>query len=101
MDQIGKTVSGNILVEMTPREGEAVLRLFRAKAGLTVGLGEGLAHYRKAQGLTQAQVGQILEISSSYVSRIERGAAGKVSPEIQQRIITFIQTAGETLHDHT
>ncbi len=95
MYQIGQTVSGNILVEMTPREWEAMLHLFRAKAGVTVGLGEGLAHYRKAQGLTQAQIGQILKISSSYVSRIERGTAGNVSIEIQQRIIAFIQTIRE------
>ncbi len=94
MYQIGETVTGNILVEMTPREWEAVLRLFRAKTGFTVGLGQGLARYRQAQGLTQAQMGQILDISSSYISRIERGIAGHVSLDIQQRIIAFIQRCG-------
>ena len=91
MYQVGETVSGNILVEMTPRECEAVSHLFRIKVGYTSGLGDELVRYRKRHGLTQAEMGQMLDISKSYVSQIERGLTGNVSMAIRQRIIALLQ----------
>ena len=91
MYQVGETLSGNILVEMTPHEWEAVNNLFRTSVGVTVSLGDELARYRKSKGLTQAEAAKRLQISKSYVSRIERGAAGNVSPDIQQRIMALVQ----------
>ena len=91
MYQVGKTVSGNILVEMTPREWEAVKNLFRTSVGFTVSLGDELVRYRESKKLTQAETAKLLGISKSYVSRIERGVAGKVSLDIQQRIMALIQ----------
>ena len=91
MYQVGKTVSGNILVEMTPREWEAVSNLFRTSVGFTVNLGNELVRYRQSKGLTQAEAAQLLGISKSYVSRIERGVVSNVSIDIQQRIITLLQ----------
>ncbi len=91
MYQVGETVSGNILVEMTPREWEAVTHLFRTKVGVIAGLGDELARYRKSQGLTQAEMGRRLDISKSYISRIERGLTGNISTSIQQRIVALLQ----------
>ena len=91
MYQVGKTVSGNILVEMTSREWEAVSNLFRTSVGFTVNLGDELVRYRQSKGLTQVESAQLLGISKSYVSRIERGVAGNVSVDIQQRIIALMQ----------
>ena len=91
MYQVGETLSGNILVEMTPREWEAVTNLFRTSVGFTVTLGDELVRYRQSKGLTQTETAQLLEISKSYVSRIERGVAGNVSVDIQQRIIALMQ----------
>ena len=91
MYQVGKTVAGNILVEMTPREWEAASNLFRISVGFTVNLGDELVRYRQSKGLTQAEVAHLLEISKSYVSRIERGVVGNVSVDIQQRIIALMQ----------
>ena len=91
MYQVGETLSGNILVEMTPHEWEAVTNLFRTSTGFTVSLGDELVRYRHSKGLTQAQAAQLLGISKSYVSRIERGVAGNISSEIQHRIIAIIQ----------
>ncbi len=91
MYQVGETLSGNILVEMTPHEWEAVNNLFRTSVGFTVSMGNELVRYRKSKGLTQAEAAKQLQISKSYVSRIERGVAGNVSPDIQQRIMALIQ----------
>ncbi len=91
MYQIGETISGNILVEMTPLEWAAVSDLFKTKVGFTLGLGGELAKYRKNRGLTQTEMAQLLGISPSYVSRIERGLANNVSVAIKQRVIALLQ----------
>lgn len=91
MYQVAETVSGNMLVEMTPREWEAVSHLFETSVGLTLGLGDELIRYRKSKNLTQADMGRLLDISTSYVSRIERGVTNNVSLTIQRRIMALLQ----------
>jgi len=91
MFKVGETTGGNILVEMTPREWEAVCNLFRIKVGFTQGLGDELIKYRLARGLTQAEIATKLDISRSYVSRIERGLTGNVSVALQRRIIALLE----------
>lgn len=40
---------------------------------LLLNIGQAIAKYRQASGLTQAQLAEILEISNDAVSRMERG----------------------------
>ncbi|WJD72176.1 helix-turn-helix transcriptional regulator [Pseudomonas asiatica] len=47
-------------------------------------IGRQLAKYRRAQGFTQAQVGERLEIGTEAVSRMERGKVELTVPKLLQ-----------------
>lgn len=47
-------------------------------------IGRQLANYRRAQGFTQAQVGERLEIGTEAVSRMERGKVELTVPKLLQ-----------------
>ncbi len=91
MYRVGETTAGNILVEMTPREWEAVTMLFKANDIFIDHLGEELARYRRESGLSQSAVAHKLGVSRAYVSLIERGLADNVSNEVRRRIAQLVR----------
>ena len=91
MYKVGETTAGNILVEMTQREWEAVTVFFRTSDVYMVHLGEELARYRRQTGLSQSEVARQLDVSRTYVSFIERGLADNVSVKIRQRIAELVR----------
>jgi len=88
--KIGETTSGNILVEMTRREWDAVNIFFRAGDNFVVHLGRELARYRRQSGLSQSQVAKQLGVSRAYVSLIERGIADNMSDQVRRRIVDLV-----------
>jgi DNA-binding XRE family transcriptional regulator len=89
--KVGETTSGNILVEMTPREWEAVIVFFRTSDVHMAHLGEELARYRRQNELSQSEVARQLDVSRTYVSFIERGLAENVSVKVRQRIAELVR----------
>ena len=91
MYKVGETTTGNILVEITPKEWDAVVLFFKASDVFAIHLGEELARYRRQTGLSQSEVAKKLGVSRTYVSFIERGIADNVSLKVRKRIAQLVQ----------
>jgi len=89
MNKIDTTATGNVLVEMTPKEWHRASILFKASEDVTIDLGEEILRYRRQTGTSLADTAKQLGISSNYVSLIEWGLANNVTPQLRQRILNL------------
>lgn len=89
MNKIDTTATGNVLVEMTPKEWHRASILFKASEDVSIDLGEEILRYRRQTGTSLADTAKQLGISSNYVSLIEWGLANNVTPQLRQRILNL------------
>lgn len=87
MNKIDTTPSGNVVVEMTPKEWHRASILFRASDDLPMNVGEELTKYRRRAGISLDETAKKLGISTNYATLIEWGLARNVSPHLRQRIL--------------
>jgi transcriptional regulator with XRE-family HTH domain len=81
----------------------------KREASRALALGALVRKLRRHQGLTQEQVGKLIPISSSSVSRIELGVQGPPEPETIERIAAalgadpgeLLRAAGRTASGQT
>ena len=90
MNKVDVTSSGNVLVEMTPKEWHRASILFKSNADLPVNIGEELVKYRRKLGVGLDDTAKTLGISTNYVTLIEWGLARNVSPQLRQRILELV-----------
>jgi len=68
MQKVGKTSTGNILVEITPEEWKRIARYMNIPEDIA----EELRKYRKKHGLSQVALAKKLSVSRRYIQEIER-----------------------------
>ena len=90
MNKVDKTATGNILVEMTPKEWHRASILFKSTDDVPFNIGEELVKYRRKTGVGQEEVAMQLGISTNYITLIEWGLARNVSPQLRQRIVEMV-----------
>ena len=90
MNKVDITSSGNVLVEMTPKEWHRASILFKSNNDLPVNIGEELVKYRRKAGVGLDDTAKTLGISTNYVTLIEWGLARNVSPQLRQRILELV-----------
>lgn len=93
MNKIDVTASGNVLVEMTPKEWHRASILFKSSDDLPVNIGEELVKFRRKAGVGLDDTAKKLGISTNYVTLIEWGLARNVSPQLRQRILELVAEA--------
>ena len=87
MHKVGKTSSGNILVEMTTEEWERLAQYI----SLPEDIAGAVKRYRREHGLSQGALAKKLGVSRGYISGLERGfAPNKKTLEKYKRIISII-----------
>lgn len=87
MRKVGKTLSGNVLVEVTPEEWERLARYL----SLPDDIAGAVKRYRREHGLSQGALAKKLGVSRGYVSGLERGLdPNKTTLEKYRRIISMI-----------
>ena len=91
MNKVNTTTSGNVLVEMTPKEWLRASILFKTNDEMPINLGEELVRYRRKTGTSLDETAQRLGISVNYVTLIEWGLARNVSPQLRQRITDMVE----------
>jgi DNA-binding XRE family transcriptional regulator len=87
VNKIDTTPSGNVLVEMTPKEWHRASILFRSAEDLPMNVGEELTKYRRHAGISLDEAAKKLGISTNYATLIEWGLARNVSPHLRQRVL--------------
>jgi DNA-binding XRE family transcriptional regulator len=90
MNKVDITATGNILVEMTPKEWHRASILFKSTDDVPFNIGEELVKYRRKTGVGQEEVAMQLGISTNYITLIEWGLARNVSPQLRQRIVEMV-----------
>ena len=90
MNKVDITATGNILVEMTPKEWHRASILFKSADDIPFNIGEELVKYRRSTGVSQEEVATQLGISTNYITLIEWGLARNVSPQLRQRIVEMV-----------
>lgn len=90
MNKINTTSTGNIVVEMTPKEWSRASTLFKADDDLVINIGEELVRFRRKTGTRLEEAAKMLGISTNYVTLIEWGLARNVSPQLRQRITEMV-----------
>ena len=70
MHKVGKTASGNVLVELRPHEWQRFAQYIVAPEDI----GGAVKKYRREHGLSQENLGKELGVSRNYVSALERGS---------------------------
>ena len=86
MRKVGKTSSGNILVEMSPAEWKRIA----LSKGLPDDLPVAMIKYRKQHGLSQKDFADKIGISRTRVQEIERGLIRNLTYGTYERIISTI-----------
>jgi len=87
MHKIGKTESGNILVEMTDEEWEKLAQY----RDIPENIGGALKKYRKEHGLSQGALAKKLGVSRNWISGIERGViSNKKTVKKYKHIVSII-----------
>ena len=86
MHKVGKTSSGNILVEMSPAEWKRIA----LSKGLPDDLPVAMVKYRKQHGLSQKDFADKIGISRTRVQEIERGLIRNLTYRTYERIISTI-----------
>ena len=90
MNKVDITATGNILVEMTPKEWHRASILFKSTDDIPFNIGEELVKFRRKTGVSQEEVASQLGISTNYITLIEWGLARNVSPQLRQRIVKMV-----------
>jgi len=90
MNKVDITATGNILVEMTPKEWHRASILFKSTDDIPFNVGEELVKFRRKTGVSQEEVASQLGISTNYITLIEWGLARNVSPQLRQRIVEMV-----------
>jgi DNA-binding XRE family transcriptional regulator len=90
MNKVDITATGNILVEMTPKEWHRASILFKSTDDIPFNIGEELVKFRRKTGVSQEEVASQLGISTNYITLIEWGLARNVSPQLRQRIVEMV-----------
>lgn len=90
MNKVDTTSSGNILVEMTPKEWHRASILFKTVEDDLINIGEELVRYRRKTGIGLEEMAKSLGITTNYVSLIEWGLARRITPQLRQRIIEMV-----------
>ena len=90
MYKVDTTASGNILVEMTPKEWHKASILFRPIEDDLLNIGEELVRYRRKTGVGLDEMAKKLDITTNYVSLIEWGLARHITPQLRQRITNLV-----------
>ena len=87
MRRVGKTSTGNILVEITPEEWKRIARYMNIPEDIA----EELRKYRKKHGLSQVELAKKLGVSRGYISELERCISPLYTTlEQYRRIISLI-----------
>ncbi len=86
MRKIGKTLSGNVLVEMSANEWKQVVK----DNGIPKDLSAAVLQYRRENSLTQTELAKQIGISRTRVQEIERGLSRNMSLQTYQRLISTI-----------
>jgi len=89
MKWIGVTTNGNYIIELSPEYWQVIAE---SGVGDDAPIGEAIRVYRKAQGITQAQMAKRVGISRNYLSMIERDTVRNYSHDTYIRIIAEIAT---------
>jgi DNA-binding XRE family transcriptional regulator len=86
MRKIGKTLSGNILIEMSVNEWQEVIEHNVIPKDLSVAV----VQYRMENGLTQMELAQKIGISRTRVQEIERGLSRNMRLRTYERVLSTI-----------
>ena len=86
MRKIGKTLSGNVLIEMSMNEWQEVFE----HNGNPKDLSAAVVEYRMKNGLTQTQLAQKIGISRTRVQEIERGLSRNMRLQTYERVLSTI-----------
>lgn len=86
MRKIGKTLSGNVLIEMSMNEWQEVVE----HNGSPKDLSAAVTEYRMKNGLTQKQLAQKIGISRTRVQEIERGLSRNMRLRTYERVLSTI-----------
>jgi DNA-binding XRE family transcriptional regulator len=86
MRKIGKTLSGNILIEMSVNEWQEVVE----HNGIPKDLSAAVVQYRMENGLTQMELAQKIGISRTRVQEIERGLSRNMRLRTYERVLLAI-----------
>lgn len=87
MHRVGKTSSGNILVEVTPEEWERLARYISVPDDIA----GAVKRYRREHGLSQGALAKKLGVSRGYISGLEKGLdLNKKTLGKYRRIISII-----------
>ena len=87
MHKIGKTSSGNYLVEMTPSEWK---ELVSPHTWLLDNLGSTLKEYRKQHLLSQKTFGEKIGLSRNTIANFEKGYYDKVTLRTYRCILDIL-----------
>lgn len=85
MKRVASLDNGNLLVEMSPDEWQAIINGEKPSNGVPADLGSKIVAWREWHGMTQQELANCVEISRNYLSQIERGVAVNVSHRIWQQ----------------
>jgi DNA-binding XRE family transcriptional regulator len=86
MRKIGKTLSGNVLIEMSSNEWQEVVE----QNGIPKDLSAAVVEYRMKNGLTQKELAQKIGISRTRVQEIERGLSRNMRLRTYERVLSAI-----------
>jgi DNA-binding XRE family transcriptional regulator len=86
MRKIGKTLSGNVLIEMSMNEWQEVVE----HNGIPKDLSAAVVEYRMKNGLTQMELAQKIGISRTRVQELERGLSRNMRLRTYERVLSAI-----------